>query len=327
MRVRILHVGYFRDISEDNRTDDNRMSRALERAGAEVLRCESPWNDLEALVDRTSPDWVLFSKCHELGCRRVARLRNRSPRPGLAQVLNDLMVHWDHRLPGIPWLRRTRLSWWAPMARHFDIVFLRERGHVARYEQMGIHAVYLDQGCDPEEEPATSFPASTACDVAFFGVYYPSRAATLAALQPNRRVLVYAVRPERWRRAGLDVRPAVFGAQFAEAVAGASIVYGESVRHDVEGYWSDRVYRVLGHKGFFLTPYTPGFETFFRNGEHLVWSERRQDLAGLVDRYLGDDAGRRRIAEAGFRHVREHHSYDHRARELLAVLERTPRRP
>jgi spore maturation protein CgeB len=46
-------------------------------------------------------------------------------------------------------------------------------------------------------------------------------------------------------------------------------------------------------------------------------------MADLATRYLSDEPARRRIAEAGFAHVRAHHTYDHRARELLGVLERT----
>ena len=89
------------------------------------------------------------------------------------------------------------------------------------------------------------------------------------------------------------------------------------------GYWSDRVYRVLGNRGFFLTRYTPGLEDFFVNHEHLVWFERKQELKPLAERYLRDPEARRRIAEAGFQHVRQHHTYDHRVREILAVLART----
>jgi spore maturation protein CgeB len=46
-------------------------------------------------------------------------------------------------------------------------------------------------------------------------------------------------------------------------------------------------------------------------------------VEGLVAQYLADPAARQQIAEAGFRHVRAHHSYDHRARQMLDVLRRT----
>src|SRR5262249_51786152 len=133
-------------------------------------------------------------------------------------------------------------------------------------------------------------------------------------------VRIRSIYPSLWRREGFDARPAAFGAAFAEAVASARIVYGESVTHDVDGYSSDRVYRVLGRRGFFLTRYTPGLEQSFRNHEHLVWYETEDELRPLAARYLADAGERKRIAEAGFQHVRTHHTYDVRARELIDHL-------
>ena len=323
--LKLLWIGYFRDTRDGDKCDEQRMARALERVGVDVTRCDAPWDDAERMLEASAPDWVFFSKCKDFARRRLRRMRASAPGVPFGQILFDLMDHRDRVLRGVPWLRRSRLSWWLPLARDFDLVFMRERGHFDRYAELGVRCVYLDQACDPEEEPVDH--ASARCDIAFFGNYYPSRDRALRALSERHQVCVHSIYPSPWRRAGFDAHPGVFGMAFAEAVASARIVYGESATHDVDGYWSDRVYRVLGRRGFFLTRYTPGLEESFRNHEHLVWYEREEELRPLVARYLADPGERKRIAESGFRHVRSHHTYDVRAREMLEHLLRPGRRP
>ncbi len=323
--LKLLWIGYFPQTSLGDLTDDERMARALERAGATVQRCNPPWRDAERRIAEQPPDWVIFSKCREFSPHRLRKLRAAHPTLPCAQLLFDVMDYWDRLLPGLRWFRRSRLSWWLPLARQLDLVFLRERGHFERYARWGVRCAYLDQACDREEHPAEGFSEAAVCDVAFFGTFLDSRFRALNSLDGRHDVRVYAIDPRPWRRAGLDVRPAVFGDAFAEAVAGARIVYGESasLEVEVEGYWSDRVYRVLGRRGFLLCRYAAGIEATFKNEEQLVWFRDPAELEGLVTRYLADGEARRRIAEAGFRHVRAHHTYDHRAREMLDVLRRT----
>ena len=215
------------------------------------------------------------------------------------------------------------MSWWLPVARQMDVVFLREKGHLERYGRLGVKGYYLDQACDADESPASEWPPEMSCDLAFFGTHFPDRERMLKRLRRGRTLRIYSDRPRTWIWSGLSALPAAYGVRLAQAVAAAKIVYGESVRNDIAGYWSDRVYRILGHRGFFLTRYAPGLENFFTNHEHLVWGRDDDEIAALADRYLADEPARQRIAAAGFAHVRTHHTYDHRARELLGVLERT----
>jgi hypothetical protein len=212
------------------------------------------------------------------------------------------------------------------MARHFDLVFHREKGNLERYAALGIRGVYLDQAADADEAPAGDVGPADRCDVAFFGRFLPSRAEVLRSLSLRHAVRVHTTEPRKWRGYGLEIRPPVFGAALARAIGGAAVVYGESATHDVAGYWSDRVYRVLGHRGFFVTRYTPGLEDFFTDQEHLVWFRGDRELSERIERWLGDAAGRERIASAGYEHVRAHHTYDHRAAELLRQVAELPGR-
>lgn len=321
--MNIIYVGSFAVGPGHPLSDDERFARALERAGTYVHRCDFPWLKAEKQVAAVRPEWVLFSKVRGLDPQRVARIRGAAPGVRLAQILFDLMDYNDRTFRGIPLLKTSRLTWWLPVAKQMNIVFLRERGHLERYASAGVHGYYLDQACDSEESPAEVAPGWARCDLAFFGTYLPQRARVLRRLSRGRRLIIYSDNPTRWLWGGLIARPPTWGPRLAEAVMGAAVVYGESARNDVRGYWSDRVYRVLGHRGFFLTRYVPGLEAFFTNHEHLVWGDNDSEIEALFARYVEDPAERQRIAEAGFKHVRAHHTYDHRAREMLGVLART----
>lgn len=321
--MNISFVGHF-DRREDGwKTDEERVATALERAGANVSRIGAHDADLEDRLRTSASDWVLFSKIKSQDPDLVTRLRDHQLQTGFAQILFDLMDFKDRIVRGVPWIRRSRRSWWLPIARQMDVVFLREKDHLARYGRQGVRGYYLDQACDADESPASDVPPRMSCDVAFFGTYFPDRARMLRRLAQGRTIRIYSDRPRSWVWRGLLAEPAAYGLCLAQAVAGAKIVYGESARSDVYGYWSDRVYRILGHRGFFLTRYAPGLEDFFTNHEHLVWGRDDDEIEALAARYLADEPARRRIAAAGFSHVRAHHTYDHRARELLGVLERT----
>jgi hypothetical protein len=325
--VRIAFAGHFRPDGEC-RTDEDRVAKALARAGARVDPIDARDGLVENRLLAARADWVLFSKLDRPSPSLVDRLRREQPGLKFAQILFDLMDYEERLIRGVPWLRRNRLQWWLPFARRMDVVFLRERGHLERYAREGVHGYYLDQAADADERPADIGPAAMTCDVAFFGSYLPQRETILKRISKDRDLRIYADRPDRWLRCGLRAEAAAYGTRLAEAVAAAKIVYGENARNDVEGYWSDRVYRILGHRGFFLTRYVPGLEDFFTNHEHLVWARDDDEVSELAARYLDDESARRRIAAAGFEHVRARHTYDHRARELLAVLENThdPRR-
>jgi hypothetical protein len=321
--VKISFVGHFDRREDGFKPDEERVAAALERVGARIARIGALDENLEERILGRMGDWVLFSKIRSQDPALVTRLRARHRPARFAQILFDLMDFNDRLIGGIPWIRRSRLTWWLPVARQMDLVFLREKGHLERYGQLGVKGYYLDQGCDADESPTSEWPPEMSCDLAFFGTHFPDRERMMKRLSPGRTVRIYANRPGAWTWRGLPAEPAVYGCRLAQAVAAAKIVYGESARNDITGYWSDRVYRVLGHRGFFLTRYAPGLEDFFTNHEHLVWGHDDDEIVALAARYQADEPARRRIAAAGFAHARARHTYDDRARELLSVLERT----
>lgn len=81
-----------------------------------------------------------------------------------------------------------------------------------------------------------------------------------------------------------------------------------------------RVWDILGAGGFCITNYQAELPLYFVNGEDLVWFKSRGELFQLVDYYLEHEDERRRIAENGYRKVREFHDYTSRIDEIAEYV-------
>jgi hypothetical protein len=143
-------------------------------------------------------------------------------------------------------------------------------------------------------------------DVAFLGSIYGSRESELA---PVRNAF------------GLDQITGVFGPQLSDVLNRYRIILGPrypSTPH----YWSDRIYLVLGHGGFILTPEIEGMrEEGFVPGVH--YAPLGNDPVADVRYWLDRPQERERIARAGQELVMQRFSYDARLTELCRVIRET----
>ncbi len=308
--LRIAWVGSFDNLKW--KTDDARFCDALERMGVSVVRLEGDRGPLHDLGDVAPIDWVVFGKRPEISPDDMSAARTRTGAK-LAQVLFDLMDFRERAIRGVPFLTRCRLDWWIPQARTLDVVFMKEQGNLDRYRSMGVNCLYLDQGVDPFETPLQP-PASKCFDVSFFGRWTERRQRMLEAISARARVRVFSNEVRRWRSSRLQVGPPVYGEQFAEAVARSILVWGESERHDIDGYWSDRRYRVMGRAGCFVTRYTPGVDRVFTNDQNIVWYQDDNEAVQRVEYYLQNQPEARAIGEAAANLVHRVHRYDDRGR-------------
>lgn len=104
----------------------------------------------------------------------------------------------------------------------------------------------------------------------------------------------------------------------------ARVVLGDSLSPTGHtNYWSDRYYEVVGRGGLLVAPEVPGIETQFTDSEHLLFYEPRDEksLYETIDYALslGHDV-REQIITDGMQHVRDHHTYRHRALAMLTKM-------
>lgn len=141
-----------------------------------------------------------------------------------------------------------------------------------------------------------------------------------------------------WRTELLDGLHARYGSRFRQfpdggerihgrrlntLYASAPIIVGDSLAlPGHRNYWSDRFYETVGRGGYLIGPNVPGMEAHFTGGEHLDLYDLGDldHVFELVDQAQGDREGTRQIGRAGHEHVKAHHTYRHRAEQILHEL-------
>lgn len=85
---------------------------------------------------------------------------------------------------------------------------------------------------------------------------------------------------------------------------------------------NQRVFDVPAGQNFVLTEAGQSLEMLFEPGVEAATYSSPQELEEAVGRWLGDAAGRKQIAEAGYRRIMAQHTYMHRVNELVSAMER-----
>lgn len=81
-----------------------------------------------------------------------------------------------------------------------------------------------------------------------------------------------------------------------------------------------RTFETLGCKTLLLTNATPGLERLFEVGRHLVTYGDFADLGDRINYLLRNWAAAQEIAEAGYQHVKKHHTFRNRAEQLRTII-------
>lgn len=204
-----------------------------------------------------------------------------------------------------------------------QIMATADGGHQAEWAERGIDHRWFPPGVSEFECGGGTYNRRLASDVAFVGSWRPGYHAEWT----HRPELIdflrrtYRNRCRFWGGPGRSMR----GAALRDLYASTKVNVGDScLVGGATAYLSDRVPETLGRGGFLMHPHVDGVTdgTLYTDGVHLVtwplgdWGELRR----LVDYYVVHDDERRAIAEAGRRHVLEHHTYTVRMRDLLDTL-------
>ena len=112
-----------------------------------------------------------------------------------------------------------------------------------------------------------------------------------------------------------------YNAELVNVCQASAIVLGINTINTVELYFSNRTFLTLASGGFHLTHYVPALETMFENHRHLVWFQSDDECLDLAAFYLKRPAARRRIAEAGRRHVRRRYGMHRQFTTMLRLVD------
>lgn len=196
-----------------------------------------------------------------------------------------------------------------------DIVFTTDGGHQKEFEKFKVNHHLLRQGIYQKEAYITEPKYETNSEIGFIGGMYEN-------IWPYRKKLVdwlYDTYGTKFEHFGLSGE--IRHHELNELCATLKIIVGDSVYSP--NYWSNRIYEILGRGGFLIHPKTPGLDEEFTAYKHYI-PYRMGDFKGLqeiIDYYLTHDEEREKIRMAGFEHCKKNHTYLHRVKELLRVLE------
>lgn len=242
----------------------------------------------------------------------VDRWRTHTPRAVWALWYPDHLANLGAQLPfAAPW---DHLFFKDP----YLVDLLRSRTAIAAH--------YLPEACNPHRHRPEQFAspeerARYCCDVALAGNIYPYRARILETLPPGLDLRLYGNLPStvtspRVRGAFRDEY--VTGRAKSLAYRGAKIVLNTLHYAEIHAV-NARLFEATGCGAFVVTHASPGLSSLYEPEREVVAVDNAADLRRAVTDYLGDDAGRQRIADAGQARAHRDHTYERRLRALLGV--------
>lgn len=288
--------------------DETVIREELQKLGHEVLHLEERdhnfltcWSECE----RFNPDFVLFHKL-QIGGGPLSLIHR-------LQYHKVFSVSWTFDLHfGHPF-RQKKVSYYEWMKA--DLNLLTDPGHDDEYKRHGIRTRLLRQGIADQNCYIGEPKKELECDVVLVGSMnsaYPER--------ENMHNFLDEHYGDRFRRYGTDKNNQIRWDDLNSLYRSAKIVMGDSMNSP--GYWSNRMYEIMGRGGFMITPYIEGLQTEFTPGVHYVYFERKNypELKRKIDYYLAHPQEREKIAQAGFKEVKEKHKYSDRVRELISIV-------
>jgi spore maturation protein CgeB len=178
--------------------------------------------------------------------------------------------------------------------------------------------------CDPTiHRPVELTPAEQArygCDLTIAANLYPYRVALLEPYQ-DYDLKIWGYKP-RWLRHPLAERftgEAVYCLEKSKAMRAAKIVMNTNHYANIAGV-NKRTFEVAGAGAFQITD-APGLASAFEPEREVVTFQDARELKEKVDYYLARPAERAEIAERAQRRAHAEHTFAHRWRALLEVVE------
>ncbi|MBU0598531.1 MAG: glycosyltransferase [Candidatus Omnitrophica bacterium] len=149
------------------------------------------------------------------------------------------------------------------------------------------------------------------CDVVFIGHYEPDlRVALLESIvRRGWRLKLFGpgydwdpvIRKSSELKNQIPVQ-LVWGEEYNRALCGARIALCFLSKLNRDTY-TRRCFEIPATKTFMLSEYTDDLATLFQEGKEVEFFRSEEEMLLKIERYLKDEPGRKRMAEAGFRRV------------------------
>lgn len=315
--LRILYVGSFRD---PWRTEPQ-LAYALRSLGHRVFtqqEDDSFWARFHHVVGRQKIDAVILTSSASRAPNSQAAKRKAfqvAEDNGVVTIAYHLDRFWDlareTAITEEPWFQA-------------DIVFTADGGNDQRFLEAGVNHRWLPAAChEPDTRYEGTYNEEYHAQVAFVGSHHsyhsewPWRQEMIEGLTKHYRGH-FRCFPEH------PCHP-IRGSRLTDLYASVDVVVGDSCfAGEPKGdyYFSDRPFETLGRGGFLVFPTVKGLDTFFTKSQHLALynAGNLDQLISIIDSYLSDPDARHLIQSQGRQHVRDNHTYHHRAEVIVTAI-------
>jgi glycosyltransferase involved in cell wall biosynthesis len=186
-------------------------------------------------------------------------------------------------------------------AKEFDNVFCNQIRGVEDFRKDGVNSNFLPHAVEPQAYPNEPV-AIKKYDIGFVGfVSFEKRVDILDRL--------FKEFPNFW-----------FGQKLfeecAEVYRKSRIVFNTAAVDDI----NMRCFEATATGSFLLTEWVPTLSECFEDGKHLVTYKDMDEAVEKARYYLSHEEEREAIAKAGMEHTLANHTYLHRAKKILEVI-------
>ncbi len=293
-----------------------------------------------ACVYPDTPNWPKMRWVHEAFQRLGHTVRQVTCRDELQAADNECdLIVFAHKGLAIRWpnmrdIASTRKATWCqwyfdlnalghrlsfdPMTLQkmcgMDVVFVKERLLLNEYKELGVNAVYLDQGC-PSHLAEVDYGAKKDLDVLLWGQgapNYKQRVRDACLLAEFGLNVAWAGNPQPPKN--IESLPWTPPDKLPELASRARIVLSVGRRNDVDSYHSDSDWLALGMGACVLRRYFPGSEAM-----PVLTYCNHQELLQLASAIIKDNS-----SEALGKYARKvtfaYHKVEDRLNELLYIV-------
>jgi spore maturation protein CgeB len=248
-------------------------------------------------------------------------LKSERIMPSTLDAIKCKKVYWH------PDVRKQVQDWVVTKALKCDAFFTMSKGSVAEYKAKGVSQThYLPEACDPNYHFCTDEVSSYyKSPVNFIGTVRQERIPMLQKLAwANIPFKIWGeYSPELARYSEIisnHMRTPVWREYHSYPASNAISVTWDWCP-EVELSYSARIYRVMASKGLYLCRYVEGMENVFTKGVHCDWFYTLDEMVEKIRYYLNNPEIMKRIGDAAQKEVYSKHTFDHRVKEILKVIE------
>lgn len=121
---------------------------------------------------------------------------------------------------------------------------------------------------------------------------------------------------ELQNKLGLKLDEFVIGNDMVKAINSYKIHFNRNIADDL----NYRTFETLGCKTVLFTNFTENLDKLFTIGEHLIVFDTIDDFITKYNELIGDSEKMNQISEAGYKHVKENHTFVNRAKRLVEII-------